>query len=170
LTLISLTLTGRQFVIGNDIEACRRALTFDDHDELHLLERININLQVQNSIVPNAYSLARIKIAGHLPKLQINLSDTKYKSLMRLVDVSIPHFDDEAGASTRPSLGKQKSGFRLPSGIFGGSDQDYHPDSDLELSDADDENEDSGADNDEDAFFEAQGESVEVCHRCTLAF
>jgi vacuolar protein sorting-associated protein 13A/C len=61
---------------------------------LHLLERTNITFQVQNSIVPKAFSLARIKVHGNLPRLQLNVSDAKYKTLMRLIDVTIPRFDD----------------------------------------------------------------------------
>ena len=152
------------------MEASRKALTSDDHDELHLLERINIDLQVQNSIVPSAHSLARFKVSGHLPNLQINLSDTKYKSLMRLIDVSIPHFDDDTSTPARPPLDKRKSGaFRLPGGIFGIGDQTYRPDNDLELSDTEDETESKGSqpgdEDDDDEFFEAQAGSVEVTVR-----
>jgi vacuolar protein sorting-associated protein 13A/C len=66
---------------------------------LHLLERTNIMFQVQTSIVPKAYSLARIKVAGNLPQLQLNFSDAKYKTLMRLIDVTIPRFDDSPASS-----------------------------------------------------------------------
>ena len=162
----------RQFVIGTDLEASRKALISDEHDQLHLLERININLQVQNSIVPSAHSLARFKVAGHLPSLQVNLSDTKYKSLMKLIDVSIPHFDDDSNVPPRPALPKTKSGapaFRLRSGLFGTSDQEYHLDDDLD--DPDKPNvvqptPDSGFDKDE--FFEAEDSPTEVrkCLAC----
>ena len=127
-----------------------------------MLERININLQVQNSIVPSAHNLARFKVSGHLPTLQINLSDTKYKSLMRLIDVSIPKFDDDTSAPQRPALEKTaKSGagaFRLPSGIFGSQDRDYDLDSDTE----DNKQVSKPEEADDDEFFEAQPGVVEV--------
>lgn len=143
-------------------------MTSSDHDQLHLLERISIDLQVQNSIVPSAHSLAKFKVSGHLPSLQVNLSDTKYKSLMRLIDVAIPNFDDESDLPPRPALAKQKSGapaFRLPSGmIFGMGDQEYHLDDDLDDPDPKDyevqPTPDSGIDQDE--FFEAEDSPTEV--------
>lgn len=55
-----------------------------------------MDFEVQNSIVPTAYNLARFKVSGNLPTLQLNMSDTKYRSLMRLIDVCIPHFGDDA--------------------------------------------------------------------------
>ena len=54
-----------------------------------------MDFEVQNSIVPTAYNLARFKVSGNLPTLQLNMSDTKYRSLMRLIDVCIPHFGDD---------------------------------------------------------------------------
>lgn len=83
-------------MIGDDIQACRKALTSPERDTLHLLERINMDFEVQNSIVPTAYNLARFKVSGTLPTLQLNMSDIKYRSLMRLIDVCIPHFGDDA--------------------------------------------------------------------------
>lgn len=55
-----------------------------------------MDFEVQNSIVPTAYNLARFKVSGNLPTLQFNMSDIKYRSLMRLIDVCIPHFGDDA--------------------------------------------------------------------------
>lgn len=117
-------------MIGNDLDSCLHALTESDGDSLHLLERINFSLQVQNSIVPTAYNLARFKASMHLPSLKANLSDTKYKSLMRLVDVAVPHFDTADAPdseSIRPSIVRRGSGtFRLSSGIFGAAEEEYN--------------------------------------------
>ena len=55
-----------------------------------------MDFEVQNSIVPTAYNLARLKVSGNLPTLQLNMSDVKYRSLMRLIDVCIPHFGGDA--------------------------------------------------------------------------
>lgn len=161
-------------MIGNDLHACREALTSEKHDNLHLLERISIDLQVQNSIVPTVYTLARFKISGNLPTLQINLSDTKYKSLMRLIDVAIPHFDDDTeipAALPNPKLEKS-SAFRLRSGFFG-QNEEYNIDDDSETHDSGsgsnsvDKLDNSG---DEDQFFEAEvGDSGEVSGRVLIS-
>ncbi|KAI8995643.1 vacuolar protein sorting-associated protein 13 [Trametes punicea] len=124
---LTVRLEAAQFLIGDDLNSCLKALRSKENDNLHLLERTNFDLQVQNSIVPTAYNLARFKIAGHLPALQVNMSDTKYKSLMRLVDVSIPNFDDAEQAPDRASLAQKPStsqrspsnAFKIPSGFFG---------------------------------------------------
>jgi len=93
-----------QFVMGHNLAACREALKSETSDpELHLLERINIDLVAKNSIVPTVHSLTRMKVSGRLPSLHINFSDSKYKTLMRLLDVTIPHFDDEGELSAKPA-------------------------------------------------------------------
>lgn len=120
-----------QFLIGDDLDSCLKALRSDERDNLHLLERTSFDLQVQNSIVPTAYNLARFKISGHLPTLQVNMSDTKYKALMRLIDVAIPHFDDEAEprvyAARRQSFAQRRASgaFKIPAGFFSASAEDY---------------------------------------------
>ena len=137
------------------MKTCREALIAKDHDYLHLLERTNIDLQVQNSIVPTAYNLARFKVSGHLPSLQVNLSDTKYKSLMRLIDVAIPHFDGETvGEQPHPSVERPAAAFRLPSGLFSSLEPE------LELADSLDTKDSSqtvaNAGDQDDQFFEAE--------------
>ncbi|OSX67568.1 hypothetical protein POSPLADRAFT_1064162 [Postia placenta MAD-698-R-SB12] len=124
---LSVNLKDAQFLIGNDFQTCMDALTSDRHDNLHLLERITLDFQVQNSIVPTVYSLPRFKVSGRLPSLQANLSDSKYKALMRLIDVAIPNFDDAEAPTIRPTMGPQlPHNFRLPSGLFGNTETEYN--------------------------------------------
>ncbi|KAL6309957.1 vacuolar protein sorting-associated protein 13 [Sparassis latifolia] len=153
---LTVKLKDAQFVVGNDLASCRQALNSNSHDNLHLLERINVELQVQNSMVPSAYNLARFKISGHLPTLQVNMSDTKYKSLMRLVDVCIPKFDeDNADATiTRPGTAIQGTGaFILPAGLFGAAQSEYNID---DQDDDQDEQTLAPLDAQDDRFFEAE--------------
>ena len=107
------------------MQSCRDALASDSEDTLHLLERTNIDLQVQNSIVPKAVNIAKFRVSGKLPSLHINISDTKYKALMRLMNVCIPKFDDEEiqPASAAPVVGA--SGFKL-SPLFAQAGAEYH--------------------------------------------
>ncbi|KAM5536198.1 hypothetical protein V8D89_010097 [Ganoderma adspersum] len=139
---LKVQLEAAQFLIGDDLDSCLKALRSDERDNLHLLERTNFDLQVQNSIVPTAYTLARFKVSGHLPTLQVNMSDTKYKSLMRLIDVAIPHFDDEAEsrayAAPRQSFAQRRASgaFKIPNGFFGASVEEYALDSEEEDSQA----------------------------------
>lgn len=148
-----------QFVLGNDLQACRDALTSEKSDTLHLLERININLLVQNSIVPSAVNLARFKISGKLPSLQVNISDAKYKSLMRIIDVAIPNFD-EGGDQKPPQMHIDTAPLVLPlsGGLFGPVDTEYNVD------DHDGVDSESASTHRDDLFFEASDGSLEVDH------
>jgi vacuolar protein sorting-associated protein 13A/C len=138
-------------VIGNDLQSCREALASNAGDSLHLLERINIELQVENSIVPTVYSLARFKVAAKLPSLKANLSDTKYKALMRLIDVCIPQFDNDEKAVPAPSPTDRNTSAAFQ-GLFGQQGIDYIVDLD-----------EDDREGHEEPFFEADEGNVEVC-------
>ncbi|KAF9270221.1 DUF1162-domain-containing protein [Marasmius fiardii PR-910] len=122
----SLSLKAAQFVVGNDLQSCLDALSSTDNT-LHLLERINVNLIVQNSIVPTFAQYARFKVSGNLPSLQINLSDTKYKALMRLIDVGIPKLGDSTEEQRVVPLRTKTSEFPLISPrLFSLNEIEYH--------------------------------------------
>ncbi|KAK0233092.1 hypothetical protein IW262DRAFT_1304036 [Armillaria fumosa] len=146
---VSLKLKDAQFILGNDLESCRRALTSENGNALHLVERINVDLQVQNSIVPSVLSLSRFKVSGNLPTLQVNLSDIKYKSLMRLVDVCIPKFGDD---DAPPASNHVTTKFPLAPGLFSQGEQEYNLEDDAE-------GEEAGTSKDE--FYEANDEFVD---------
>jgi vacuolar protein sorting-associated protein 13A/C len=79
--------------------------------------------------VPSVASLARFKISGKLPTLQLNFSDLKYKSVMRLIDVTIPKFDN-GDHSTIDTTVVMSPGIQLPSGLFDFPDTEYNVDDD----------------------------------------
>lgn len=142
------------------MQSCLEALDSGSSDSLHLLERVNLDLQVQTSIVPAALSLARLKVSGKLPTLHVNLSDVKYKSLMRLIDVCIPRFGiDEAVGTSSIVTRTPNDGFQLSSGLFGQSETEYNVEEDGETGDEDG---DEGPSSHEELFFEAEDGSVEV--------
>ncbi|KAG6851060.1 hypothetical protein H0H93_002952 [Arthromyces matolae] len=155
---VLLKLDAAQFIIGNNLQSCLDALDGDCNDSLHLLERVNVNFEVQNSIVPSVTSLARFKVSGKLSSLRINFSDSKYKALMRLIDASIPKFgeDPDVRSVSAPAV-PGPGGFQLPPMLFGPTKPDYNMEVD---GDESDENvDDSGSQ--EDLFFEADdGSSV----------
>jgi vacuolar protein sorting-associated protein 13A/C len=116
-----------QLVIGDNLDSCLAALSSDETDEreLHLLERINIDFSVQISIVSDAVNLPRFKVSGKLPTLSMNLSNVKYKRLMRIVDIAIPRFGDgkeQAKAVAVPELVNKQDALRLQGGLFGGQE------------------------------------------------
>lgn len=97
-------LTSTQLLIGPSIEQTKSQLVQkDDHLKLHVVEEINIDFLVQLSILPKAPNLTKVRVSGHLPLLHVTASDTKYKSLMKLIDVAIPKFGD-ATSQNQPQL------------------------------------------------------------------
>lgn len=120
------------------------------------MERVNLDLQVQNSIVPAAVSLARFRISGKLPSLHVNFSDMKYKSLMRLIEVCIPRFDEEASGTFSAQTRPPAEGFQLSSGLFSQPEMEYNVDDD------DNGDHDTGSMSREELFFEAKDGSSEV--------
>lgn len=89
-------LTSTQVLIGPSIEETKSQLVEkDDARMLHIVEKINVDFVVALSIMPKAPNLTKVKVSGHLPVLRAMVSDTKYKSLMKLIDVAIPKFGGE---------------------------------------------------------------------------
>lgn len=91
-------LEAAQLVMGNDLESCLSSLEGSSpmNASLHLIERINIDFTIHNSILPKAPNLTKFKLTGHLPQLRVNFSDRKYHQLMTIIDVAIPQFEDPA--------------------------------------------------------------------------
>lgn len=89
-------LSSTQVLIGPSIEVTKAQLAEkDDTQHLHVVERINVDFVVETSILPKAPNLTKLKVSGHLPLLHATVSDTKYKNLMRIIDVAIPKFNQD---------------------------------------------------------------------------
>jgi vacuolar protein sorting-associated protein 13A/C len=88
--------------------------------------------------VPSVVNLARFKISGKLPTLQLNFSDSKYKSALRLVDVTIPKFYNE-GHSTVDSAVATLSGYQLSPGLFDPPETEYNVDDETDYEDTEDD-------------------------------
>ncbi|KAG8928477.1 hypothetical protein FRC01_005870 [Tulasnella sp. 417] len=160
-----LQLQSAQLVLGKDLESCLNALTSaNEGRELHLLERINMEFSVQMSIIPDAPNLTRFKVAGTLPLLNVNFSNTKYKGIMRFVDISIPNFDGDttdtpqARPSTTPAItsATRPDPFQLPSNFFRSTDVYLIDDADRSTI-AGEEDSDG-----EETFVDAENGSIEL--------
>lgn len=111
-------LESTQVLMGSSIEETKKHLDLKHSTKsLHIIDRINMDFTVETCIVPKAADLTKFRIKGHLPVLHASVSDSKYKRLMKLLDVAIPKFDDddedkhETGsvASQAPKKPRQKS-------------------------------------------------------------
>ena len=136
----SLKLEAAQFLIGNDLDSCLAALASETERGYHLLERTSINFSVQKSILPSALQLARLRVSGNLPELKVNLSNVKYKSLMRLIDIAIPKLGEPEPEPTKIAKRPEVQGLRLSSNVFALNRHEYTVDED------DGEAEDDGGD------------------------
>ena len=95
-----LKLESTQVLIGATVDETRAQLASDSPSKnLHLIDRINMNFSIETCIIPKAADLTKFRISGHLPVLHASVSDAKYKSLMKLLEVAIPKFDTEQSAT-----------------------------------------------------------------------
>ncbi|KAH7368024.1 vacuolar protein sorting-associated protein [Plectosphaerella cucumerina] len=86
-------LKSTQLLIGPSIKATKAQLIDrDDSLQYHVVDQINVDFVVETSILPKAPNLTKLKVSGHLPVLHVSVSDSKYKNLMRIIDVAIPKF------------------------------------------------------------------------------
>ncbi|KAJ8122891.1 hypothetical protein ONZ43_g1029 [Nemania bipapillata] len=94
-------LTSTQVLIGPSIEETKAQLAQKDERRMfHVVDKINVDFVVALSILPKAPNLTKVKVSGHMPVLQVNVSDTKYKSLMKLIDVAIPKLGNQGQQAT----------------------------------------------------------------------
>ncbi|EEH08104.1 vacuolar sorting-associated protein [Histoplasma capsulatum G186AR] len=107
-----LKLDSTQVLIGPGIEATKAQLASGVASRnFHIIDRISMNFMLELCIVPKSTELTRTRVSGHLQELHASMSDTKYKNLMRLIDIAIPQIDDDLQDSSK-SLGpsRERSG------------------------------------------------------------
>ncbi|PFH58131.1 hypothetical protein XA68_14121 [Ophiocordyceps unilateralis] len=102
-------LTSTQVLIGPSIEETKAQLMGrTEGSQLHVVERINVDFVVETSILPKAPNLTKFRVSGHLPMLHASVSDSKYKNLMKIIDVAIPKLGgSEQNEAPKPGEGGQ---------------------------------------------------------------
>ncbi|KAG0050250.1 hypothetical protein BGZ83_004992 [Gryganskiella cystojenkinii] len=95
-------LSSTQLLVGQSVDRCLEQIRNPKKDnDLHVIDKISMTFNVHLSILPQAPNLTKIRVFGDLPLLQVNFSDRKYKTLMRIVDLVVPK-DPEAAATPAP--------------------------------------------------------------------
>ncbi|KAJ5640466.1 hypothetical protein N7528_000091 [Penicillium herquei] len=98
-------LDSTQLLIGPGVDATKAQLNSDvESKNFHIVDRINVDFVLEMCIVPKVTQLTRTRISGNLPELHASMSDTKYKGLMKLIDIAIPQFD--TGKPSDPAAAK----------------------------------------------------------------
>ncbi|CAE6488407.1 unnamed protein product [Rhizoctonia solani] len=168
----SVKLHSAQLLLGGDLETVLAGLTHDPDraQELHLLERINLDFVAQNTIVPDALNLAKLKVSGKLPELKVNLSNQKYKGLMRIIEIAIPNFGDDTGGPVnkpKPKLNtgpERPSALPMPGNVFSRQQQASYAIDDVG-------SETSGGESDQDFYEANEGEISDMqLHQHTVEF
>ncbi|RVD82950.1 uncharacterized protein DFL_007357 [Arthrobotrys flagrans] len=110
-----LQLKSTQILIGPSIETTIAQLEKEgDSKQLRVVDRINIDFKIEISILPKAPNLTKFRISGHMPMLHASVSDRKYKTLMGIIDVAIPKFNDgDTDKKTATESGLKGSGKKL---------------------------------------------------------
>lgn len=91
----NLHLQDAQFLVGPTIKSTMEQLHSNSGEQSALiLDKLNLKLSLGISILPDAANLAKIKIGGEVPKLNLAINDFQYKTIMKIIDVAIPNLDD----------------------------------------------------------------------------
>ena len=104
-------LDSTQVLIGPGVDATKAQLNTNvESKNFHIIDRINVDFALEMCIVPKVTQLTRTRISGHLPELHASMSDTKYKGLMKLIDIAIPQFDAGNTSSDSKTAAAAKEG------------------------------------------------------------
>ena len=98
-----LKLESTQVLLGTTVEETKKQL--DEKSEsknFHVVDRINMDFQIETCIIPKTADMTKFRVKGHLPILRAMVSDAKYKALMKVLDFAIPKFDDKPDDKDRP--------------------------------------------------------------------
>lgn len=87
----NLHLQDAQFLVGPSIKSTMEQLhTKNQLLSAVILDDLDIQLSLGVSILPDAVNLARFKVNGQVPHIEVSLNDFQYKTIMQLIDVIIP--------------------------------------------------------------------------------
>ncbi|KAH3685434.1 hypothetical protein WICPIJ_003592 [Wickerhamomyces pijperi] len=101
----NLHLQDTQILIGPTIKSTIQQLHSSDKKKPALiLEKLDMKMLLELSILPSSLNLAKIKTTANLPNLIAQMNDYQYKIMMQLIDKCIPDFDiGSEAASTEHS-------------------------------------------------------------------
>ncbi|KAI9322742.1 hypothetical protein BX666DRAFT_2109183 [Dichotomocladium elegans] len=88
-------LSQTKLLIGSDTQECLEKEKRGDVDQSYVIQRIDMNFTVELCIVQRVSQFTRFKVSGHLPLLSANISDQKYKVLMKMIDVVLSSTSDD---------------------------------------------------------------------------
>ncbi|RCI01716.1 hypothetical protein CU098_002960, partial [Rhizopus stolonifer] len=121
----NLQLSQTKVLIGSNTKECLWQL--HGHPPRHgvdarFIERIDMDFLIELCILPGKTEFTKIKVSGQLPLLSVNLSDSKYKVLMKIIDFVIPK-TEEGSTPKKPQFGPANSNV-ITERFWGSQNQD----------------------------------------------
>ncbi|KAI9097290.1 hypothetical protein DFS34DRAFT_116945 [Phlyctochytrium arcticum] len=92
----SCQLSDLQVLIGPSLGTCLEGLKGESSKQIHFIEKVNLQFDIDMCILPNLIDYPRFKVSGSLPRLHVNLSDRKYKTMMSIVDMVLGKSDEKS--------------------------------------------------------------------------
>ncbi|KAI9251543.1 hypothetical protein BY458DRAFT_17568 [Sporodiniella umbellata] len=119
----NLQLTQTKILIGS-VQECLQQLQNDAPAggvDPRLVDRIDMNFLVELCILPGKTEFTKFKISGHLPLISVNVSDSKYKIFMKILDIVIPNNKEDTPKKEEP-VPKDTSSNLLQSRFYNNQD------------------------------------------------
>ncbi|KAG2218450.1 hypothetical protein INT45_003637, partial [Circinella minor] len=88
------SLSQTKLLIATDVDDCLAQQRGQRKGNAHIIERIDMNFLVELCILQRAAQFTKFKVSGNLPLLSLNISDTKYKILMQMIDLILEGISD----------------------------------------------------------------------------
>jgi vacuolar protein sorting-associated protein 13A/C len=79
-------LTNMKMLVAGSSEECLRLLE-GESGPATILDDLDLKLTLESSILPKAVNLSKTKVSGSLPRLHFNISDRKYKAVMKAISL-----------------------------------------------------------------------------------
>lgn len=95
-------LTQTKLLIGKDVQSCLQQQQQDQVGQDYVIQRIDMTFIVELCILQRASQFTKFKISGHLPLLSVNISDAKYKVLMRMIDLILDSISNDDSKESAP--------------------------------------------------------------------
>ncbi|CCH41516.1 Vacuolar protein sorting-associated protein [Wickerhamomyces ciferrii] len=89
----NLHLQDTQVLIGSTIKSTVEQLHDPHNNSSTILDKLDMKMLLEMSILPKASNLAKIRATAKLPAFIAKMNDYQYKIMMQLVDKCIPNFD-----------------------------------------------------------------------------
>lgn len=101
-------LSQTKLLITPDISHCTGELHSEGWENAQLIKRIDMSFLVEICIIQRATQFTKFKVSGEMPLLSLNISDTKYKTLMRMIDLVLEGISSDEDKPAEQTKGQNE--------------------------------------------------------------